>query len=87
MTLSINLPADAESKLREQAAAAGKDVSSFVQEAIEEKLAAPNQHPSKVPDQRSAEWLAEFNAWVASHAAQPHLADDSRDAIYGDERD
>jgi hypothetical protein len=87
MTRRINLPADADSKLRERAAAPGKDVAWFVQEAIEEKLGGGNQSQPKVLHQGSPEWLAEFNAWIASHSQQKHIADDSRDAIYGDERD
>jgi len=41
MTLSIPLSADLEARLKERAAASGKDVIRFVQEAVEEKLAAP----------------------------------------------
>ena len=41
MTLSIPLSPDMEAKLKERAAAAGKDVVSFVRDAVEEKLAAP----------------------------------------------
>ena len=40
MTLNISLSPESEAKLRERAGAAGKDVSAFVREAIEEKLAA-----------------------------------------------
>lgn len=40
MTLTLSLPPEFESRLRERAAASGKDVASFVREAIEEKLAA-----------------------------------------------
>ncbi len=40
MMLNLNLPNDAEKRLRQQAASAGKDVATFVREAIEEKLAA-----------------------------------------------
>jgi len=37
--------------------------------------------------QGTSQWLEQFEAWVSSHAARPFIADDSRDAIYGDERD
>lgn len=40
MTLSILLPKKTEAKLRKQAAATGKDVETFVREAVEEKLGA-----------------------------------------------
>ena len=38
MTLTLSFPPDMEARLRERAAAAGKDVESLVREAIEEKL-------------------------------------------------
>jgi len=41
MTLSIPFSSDLEARLKERAAASGKDVIRFVQEAVEEKLAAP----------------------------------------------
>jgi hypothetical protein len=85
MTVSINLPADTEAILRQQAAAAGKDLTEFVQEAIEEKLAAAEGHPAET--KRRVNQLAKFHAWVASHAHRTAIADDSRDEIYGDERD
>jgi predicted transcriptional regulator len=39
MTLTINLPPDLADALREHAARSGKDVSGFVLEAVQEKLA------------------------------------------------
>jgi hypothetical protein len=41
MTLTIDLPAETEQKLRARAAATGKDVATLVREAVEEKLRAP----------------------------------------------
>ena len=41
MTLSIPISPDLEARLRERAAASGKDLVSFVRDAVEEKLAAP----------------------------------------------
>ncbi|MCI0458253.1 MAG: type II toxin-antitoxin system HicB family antitoxin [Gemmataceae bacterium] len=40
MTITIRLPPETERKLLVRAAATGKDVNTFVQEAIEEKLRA-----------------------------------------------
>ena len=90
MTLNLSLSAESEARLRQRAAAAGKDVSTFVREAVEEKLAATTVAGGATagsPTQGSAEWFARFNEWVSSHPPRPFLADDSRDAIYGDERD
>lgn len=41
MTLQIDLDPELEAKLRERAAAAGKDTASFAREALEEKLRGP----------------------------------------------
>ena len=43
-------------------------------------------HSTPVPGSRprSLEWNAAFENWLASHKAELHVADDSRDAIYGD---
>ena len=41
MTLHLSLPPEIEARLRERAAATGKDVETFVLEAVEEMLAAP----------------------------------------------
>lgn len=38
MTLSIPISPEVETKLRERAAAAGQDITSFAREAVEEKL-------------------------------------------------
>ena len=38
MTLTLTFPPDVETRLRERAAAAGKDVEALVREAVEEKL-------------------------------------------------
>lgn len=89
MTLNIMLSPESEAKLRERAAAAGKDVAAFVRETVEEKLAAGGDKgsASEPPRQGTNEWFARFNEWVASHPPRPFLADDSRDAIYSTERD
>lgn len=41
MTLSITLTPETEARLRERAAALGKDMAEIVREALEEKLAIP----------------------------------------------
>ena len=41
MTLMISLPLDAETKLRERARAAGKDVAEYVQQLLVNELGAP----------------------------------------------
>ena len=74
---------DIEAKLLERASAAGKDVGTFVREAVEEKLGAPIS-AQQTPDQ----WKAEFGAWMrdvfarASAYSPEFLVDDSRETIY-----
>jgi predicted DNA-binding protein len=41
MTLSISLPPETEARLRQRAAALGKDIADVAREAVEEKLAIP----------------------------------------------
>lgn len=36
--------------------------------------------PERTPEEKAAAW----REWVARHAANPHVADDSRESIYGD---
>jgi hypothetical protein len=41
MTLTISLPGDAESRLKERARAAGQDVTQYVEQLIAKELVAP----------------------------------------------
>jgi hypothetical protein len=41
MTLTISLPSDAESRLKERARAAGQDVAQYVERLIKQELLAP----------------------------------------------
>ena len=41
MTLTISLPADAETKLKERALAAGQDITHYLEQLIAKELAAP----------------------------------------------
>jgi predicted transcriptional regulator len=88
MTLTIILPPDTGARLQDQAAATGKDVSTLVREAIEEKLAADGTSPaSNLP---YAKWASQFTAWMrevdqrAAMYPSDYIADDSRDSIYQD---
>ena len=83
MTLHVPLTEESESRLREYAAAAGKDISSIVAEAIAEKLSLLEEENADRKRTRTKEqWLADFDRWVAGHKPLPHVADDSRDSIY-----
>lgn len=81
MTLTLSFPPELEARLRERAAASGRDVESLVRDAVAEKFA------EEVRDARGRtreEWAAEFHAWVASHKPVSHFVDDSRESIYAD---
>jgi plasmid stability protein len=83
MTVSLNLPPQTESELRRRAAQEGKDVESFIREAVEARLAG-----SAIPAPRDprpltpAEWIRELREWAASHPTTTHFVDDSRESIY-----
>jgi hypothetical protein len=89
MTLNVSLSPESEARLGERAAAAGKDVTVFARETIEEKLfyGRDNRSASAPPRQGSDEWFAKFNEWVASHPRRQFLVDDSRGVIYSEEPD
>jgi predicted transcriptional regulator len=89
MTLTISLPPEMEAKLRDRAAATGKDFSTLVREAVEEKLAV-NGGGSTSQEKPYDLWLAEFSAWMQAVTDRGKVyppgfvVDDSRESIYGD---
>ena len=82
MTVHISLPPDMEVRLQQRAQAAGKDVPTWVREAVEEKLATESSETQAV--RTSQQWEAEFDVWIANHKPVSHFVDDSRDSIYAD---
>jgi hypothetical protein len=82
--ITLSLSPEKEAELRARASAAGKDVSEYAVEILEEELAIaeavslPHPLSSSTPDP----WLEEFRAWVAGHPEFEQLADDSRESIY-----
>ena len=80
MTLHLELPPDIEGALRAQAAAAGKDVASFVAEVVAERLAEPAE-PSP-EDVSHAEFVARLRRVAAMHPGSHGTMDDSRESIY-----
>lgn len=82
MTLLLELTPEIEARLREQAAAEGKDPVVFAREALEEKLDAAREAEDEArrlsANQRAARWLA----WVDRHESVAHFVDDSRESIY-----
>lgn len=84
MTLQIALTPEMEAKLRERAAALGKDPASFVQDVVEYELGIIDASDSAGPKSRftKEQRIAELEAWAASHAPLPYEVDDSRESIY-----
>ncbi len=83
MTLHIPLSQESETRLREFAAAHGRDVASVVADAIEEKLGTSEDLEGKdKPPMTADEWIAELREWAASHQRLNYVADDSRESIY-----
>lgn len=79
--MTIKLPAEIEARLRERAAAEGKDAEALAVEAVAARVGMPAGR-GDLRDRPYAEWAAAFWAWVASHPALPYVADDSRESIY-----
>ena len=75
MTLTIDLPAETEARLRERAAAVGKDPATFVLDVVQEELATE-------PVASNAQRITALRAWAARHAPLSYEADDSRESIY-----
>jgi len=81
MTLELQLSSETEAKLRDQAAAAGQDVSAFVLQAVTEKL-ADTEPRQPIASQNDEEWLKKLRAVIARHPVVTHFVDDSRESIY-----
>ena len=84
MTLTIPLSHETETRLRQQAAALGKDVAAFVRETVEEKLASLPKRDLTPSERASAwdRWVAHMRDWVEKNVPPGHTLDDSRESIY-----
>jgi hypothetical protein len=84
MTLHIELPVAIEAALLARAAAEGKDVSTFVTEAVAERLAAPETETGgRARAVRSPQGFAErLQALIDLHPRTGRPVDDSRESIY-----
>ncbi len=82
MTINVPLTPDLEVKLRETAAASGKDLTAFVLEAIEEKVSAIGAPTPPNGNLTAEQWSAEWQSWASSHRKLGYIVDDSREGIY-----
>jgi hypothetical protein len=78
---------EGEQHLRNLAADHGKDWEQLNDEQRQDFVNRLLHETSEIPKPGGSEWLKAFDAWVSSHPARQSVADDSRDTIYGDERD
>lgn len=82
MTLHIPLSPATEAKLRERAAATGKDLTMLVLEAVEAITGETNGDTAPNGSMTANQWSAEWRAWAAGHKTLDHMVDDSRESIY-----
>ena len=81
MNVSVQFPVDIENALRNTAAAAGKDVETFVRDIVAERLA--EEIPSPVGGRLShEEFRAKIRELVALRGVTHGHMDDSRESIY-----
>ena len=88
MTLTIDLPPELESRLREEAAKQGLEAADYALQLIQRQL------PSRAASQQSLwetlppeEWKRQFRAWIASHdPSKPPLPPEAfeRASFYGE---
>lgn len=78
MTLHIDLAPEDEARLREWAAAAGKDVATFAREALQETLRREAESEDERPRLSTQQW----RALTASAKRLGYIVDDSRESIY-----
>lgn len=81
MTLTIELTREVEARLQAQAAAAGSDLSSFVQRLLADNLEADPAITPK-PRRSHAEFMAKLREIGARHPGSNGRMDDSRESIY-----
>ncbi len=81
MQLNIEIPAEIESSLTQQAAEEGIDVASFVRKVLDERLAMASQ-PATKRHLSHAEFRRSLHEIIDLHAPSKAGVDDSRESIY-----
>jgi len=80
MSLNVSFPIEIESALRQRAAAAGKDVETFVREILIEEVA--ERAINSLSSQSHDEFMAKLTAIIDLHGLSNGKMDDTREAIY-----
>ena len=81
MTIQLELPPDVESRLAQQAAIAGQDVSAYVAQAVRQMLVV-ELNGSEAEETSYENWHEDFQTWLASHPSRNPDFDDSRESLY-----
>jgi hypothetical protein len=80
MNITLPLSPERQAQLERSAAAAGIDLSSFIMEAVDEKLDERNGSSAEpVPYEQ---WLGEFRSWITGRRSRNPQLDDERESIY-----
>jgi hypothetical protein len=84
MTITISVSPEAESKLRERAAASGTDVARYAAQLLEQAMGANPLKQEPPPSSRLAAWDAfvQHMTKVGEQLPAGSTIDDSRDSIY-----
>ncbi|HEY8747193.1 MAG TPA: hypothetical protein VIM11_04415 [Tepidisphaeraceae bacterium] len=85
MHVTISLNPDHEKRLQRRAAAAGKDVSAYIEQLVDKELAATQSSDDSTPNQRVVawdRWVTVMRQWGVEHLPEGHVIDDSRETIY-----
>jgi len=83
MTVTIEVPPEIEGDMLAQAQAEGMPVGKYLQSLLSGQVSARRDKSKLSPE----EWIARFEAWVASHSGNTVVLPDAameREAIYGD---
>jgi len=80
MDIILTVSSEKRAELEQCAAANGTDLTSFILDAVEEKLAGCDGPSTDVPPYER--WNADFRRWISSHQSRNPSFDDSRDSIY-----
>jgi hypothetical protein len=80
MNITLPLSPEKQAELERRAAAAGTDLSSFILEAVREKLEDRNGSSAEVLPYE--QWRGEFRSWIAGQRSRNPQLDDSRGSIY-----
>jgi hypothetical protein len=79
MNIELHLSESTQAALLRYAATTGKSVDDLIQEAVEQKVSELDE---AVPSLSTSEWSERLRKWAASHPAQGHFVDVSRESTY-----